>query len=83
MPPRFIVNARNLEHHCRLLRLQSPQREYVQGESYLLRLVYDLNDSLALLVNAAVQDASSLDSEGQSAADVGLEGIGCVPVKGH
>jgi len=54
MPPRFVVDARSFGTSVQIAVLASPQREYMQGESYLLRLVYDLNDSLALLIDAAV-----------------------------
>lgn len=52
-------------------------------QMYLLWLVDDLHKGLALFVYAAVQEAAPLDGERQSAADVGLERVGCMPVKGH
>ncbi len=52
-------------------------------QDHLLRLVDDFHQRLALLVDAAVQEAAALDGKRQSAADVGLERVGRMPVKGH
>ena len=50
---------------------------------YLLWLIDDLHNSPALVIDIAIQDAPALDGEGHRPADVGLEGVGCMPLEGH